>query len=176
MEINETWNKLQTAIKQIPQKLSRYKYPILVLGIGIGIMLLPTKTKPDETVPAQQEPVQMPSMEQQLEGLLRQIEGVGEVSVLLTLQEGSSSTYQEDIRTSKAGNDTDVERKTVVISTGSGTDMPVVIKTTYPVYKGAVVVCQGADRPSVKLNIVQAVSSLTGLSSDHITVVKMKSS
>ena len=48
------------------------------------------------------------------------------------------------------------------------------MKTKYPVYKGAVVVCEGADHASVKLNIVQAVSSLTGLGSDKITVLKMK--
>ena len=48
-------------------------------------------------------------------------------------------------------------------------------KTLYPVYQGAVVVCEGAERAAVRLAIVEAVSSLTGLGSDKISVIKMKS-
>jgi len=36
------------------------------------------------------------------------------------------------------------------------------------------VVCQGADRAGVRLAVVDAVKSVTGLSSDRITVLKMK--
>ena len=43
-----------------------------------------------------------------------------------------------------------------------------------PEYLGAVVLCQGADNPSVKLSIVEAVSKATGLTTDRITVLKMK--
>ena len=43
-----------------------------------------------------------------------------------------------------------------------------------PTYLGAVIVCQGADSASVRLAIVSAVCSVTGLSTDKITVLKMK--
>ena len=43
-----------------------------------------------------------------------------------------------------------------------------------PTYLGAVIVCQGADSASVRLAIVEAVGSVTGLSTDKITVLKMK--
>jgi stage III sporulation protein AG len=36
------------------------------------------------------------------------------------------------------------------------------------------VVCQGADDPVVKLLIVDAVSKVTGLGADKISVMKMK--
>ena len=39
---------------------------------------------------------------------------------------------------------------------------------------GAVVVCDGADAPSVRLYVTNAVMSYTGLGSDRISVVKMK--
>lgn len=45
---------------------------------------------------------------------------------------------------------------------------------TAPTYQGAIVVCQGADDPGVKLALVQAVASVTGLGTDQITVVKMR--
>ena len=39
-------------------------------------------------------------------------------------------------------------------------------------YAGAVVVCEGADSAAVRLELTQAVSALTGLPSDRITIVK----
>ena len=39
---------------------------------------------------------------------------------------------------------------------------------------GAVVVCQGADQPSVRLDVTNAVAAYTGLGSDKISVIKMK--
>ena len=41
-----------------------------------------------------------------------------------------------------------------------------------PTYRGALVVCQGGDRADVRLAVIEAVSVLTGLSSDRITVAK----
>ena len=52
---------------------------------------------------------------------------------------------------------------------GSG-DAPVVTRTVYPTYRGALVVCQGGDRADVKLAVTEA--ALTGLSADRITVAK----
>ena len=54
---------------------------------------------------------------------------------------------------------------------GSG-DAPVVTRTVYPTYRGALVVCQGGDRAEVKLAVTEAVAALTGLSADRITVAK----
>jgi stage III sporulation protein AG len=39
---------------------------------------------------------------------------------------------------------------------------------------GAIVLCQGADVPSVRLAIVDAVSKVTGLVANQISVLKMK--
>ena len=38
---------------------------------------------------------------------------------------------------------------------------------------GVVVVCQGAENARVRLDIIQAVSSYTGFTSDKITILKM---
>ena len=39
--------------------------------------------------------------------------------------------------------------------------------------KGVVVVCQGADKAKTRMEIIQAISSYTGDSSDKITILKM---
>ena len=42
--------------------------------------------------------------------------------------------------------------------------------------KGVVIVCQGADDAQVRLEIIQAIGSYTGFTSDRITVLKMAES
>jgi hypothetical protein len=38
---------------------------------------------------------------------------------------------------------------------------------------GAVIICEGAEDPQVRLSLLQAVRSYTGLTSDRITILKM---
>ncbi len=88
---------------------------------------------------------------------------------MLTKASGTTTEYQQDIEQLEAQERTELRRQTVLVD-----DAPIAVRTTYPVYQGAVIVCQGADRASVKLDIIRAVSSLTGLGSDKIIVIKMK--
>ena len=74
------------------------------------------------------------------------------------------------------GQETSTDVETVLVSKGSGTELPVVVQTIGPTYQGALIVCEGADSAQVQLNMVNAVSSLTGLGADKITVMKMKAS
>ena len=165
-----------TQVKQwfqsIIGKLKKYKYTALLLLVGIGLMLLPIEHSEE---PEADDPVMYveEALQEQMEEVLSQVDGVGKVRVLLTLESGAVTSYQEDVEITSNAEETQRQTQTVLISTDNG-EAPVTTKTVYPTYKGAVIVCEGADRASVKLNLVQAVSSLTGLSTDHITVIKMK--
>lgn len=165
---------VQQKLRAVLQKLGAYKYTALILILGVGLMLLPTGKKSQ----SQQQPMaaaaeSQQDLEQRLEQLLRQVEGAGEVQVLLTLQEGTSYEYQTDTRTAEDENGRELQQETVLLS-GGGTQTPVTVRTVYPRYRGAVVLCQGADRAAVRLDMIRAVSSLTGLGSDKIHVIKMK--
>ena len=174
MERLLTKQALTDAGKAVFRKLAPFKYPLLILLLGIGLLLLPEKDdQPTPTTMEAQSVQEQDDLEQRLAELLCQIDGAGAVRVLLSVETGTAVTYQEDRQESGHGDTTERKAETVLISE-NGNEVPVVVKTTYPVYKGAVVVCQGADSAAVKLNIVRAVSSLTGLGSDKITVVKMK--
>ena len=63
----------------------------------------------------------------------------------------------------------------VTLNRGSGYQDVVVTRETYPVYLGAVVVCQGAGSSGVRLAVTEAVAALTGLPADRITVVQWNS-
>ena len=55
-----------------------------------------------------------------------------------------------------------------------GTEETVTLQQISPQYQGALVVCSGGGNPSVRLQVVEAVSALTGLGADHISVCEGK--
>ncbi len=134
-----------------------------------------SSTSSDLTVPV----FSLEAEEEKIANLLSKIEGAGQVEVVLTLK---SSTEQELAideerqysRSEESGTyEESISSSIVLASTGSGTDAPVTIKYIYPEYMGALVVSEGADSAAVQLQLVQAISALTGLSSDKITIAKM---
>lgn len=156
------------------KKLEAVKYPLLVLLLGAGLLLIPWGGGNTEQAAKPIQTEETVDLAAELEALLTQLEGAGEVRVLLTVAEGVSHTYQTDLQTSADGTTTERQEETVLVSDGAGGETPITRTTTYPTYQGAVVLCQGADSAAVRLNIIKAVSSLTGLGSDRITVMKMK--
>ena len=153
--------------QRINALFGKYKYPILVVLVGLGLLLLPTGEAQEPPVPV--ETVREASLEQRLEVLLAQIEGAGAVRVLLTVDTGRETLWQTDVQS-----DADSVREDTVILEDSGrNETGLVRRTTEPSYRGAVILCQGADAPSVKLAIVEAVRCVTGLGADQISVQKM---
>ena len=59
-----------------------------------------------------------------------------------------------------------------MVSAGSGREEAVALQQVYPQFQGALVVCTGGDDPAVQLKLVEAVSALTGLGSDKISICK----
>lgn len=158
--------------------VKKYKYVALVVLAGVVLMLLPSGKGAQQTVSEQpvnvSEVYSLAETEKRLEQLLGRIRGVGQVQVMLTLKSGSSLQLAENRSTSLRDAENRQDRDVVTLNRGSGYEDVVVTEQTYPVYQGAVVVCQGAGDSSVNLAVIQAVSVLTGLGSDKITVVQWK--
>ena len=157
---------------RIKEFFIKYRYVILVVLLGVALMCFPTgKKKAAEPIPVNEaESTVERELEDALAHILSQIKGAGKVEVLLTEASGAETMYQSDTHT---GSDTGRE-DTVIISGSDRSQTGLVRQVNPPSYMGAIVVCQGADSASVRLAIVQAVSSVTGLGADHITVLKMK--
>ncbi|MBE6975742.1 MAG: stage III sporulation protein AG [Ruminococcaceae bacterium] len=161
--------------KKAFDKVSKHKYALAVLILGIALMLLPgIGAKKDEsnqnTQPVQTQTVEL---EEKLSQILCRIQGAGKVEVLLTCSSGEKTVYQEDADLSQGTNNTS-RYDTVIIKDGSGKENGLVQQIIPPKYQGAIVVCQGADKPAVRLAVVEAVSRVTGLGADQISVLKMK--
>lgn len=165
--------------KRLLNGVKKYKYAALVLLVGIALLLLPSRSsKQEQTVKTEQptlnEQAYLQEMERRLEETLSQIDGAGEVRVVLTLRSGVCTLYQTDVASSEDDGRKSEERKTVIMSAGSAYNEAAVSSVEYPQFQGALIVCRGAGSASVKLDLINAVASLTGLGSDQITVVKMK--
>ena len=167
-----------TRVQSVLSRLGRYKYALIVLLAGALLMFLPTKkSAPDaasQTVSAAAEQPELAQIQKELAALLSKVDGAGRVEVMLSLDYGQEYFYQSDETRDPGGDGNSRYERQTVLSQSDGGQTAVVSKVRYPVYKGAVVVCEGADNPSVELAIVQAVSRLTGLGSNKISVMKMK--
>ena len=106
--------------------------------------------------------------------VLAQIDGVGEVRVVLTLQSGPRRILAQDSQSTVDEGRTEAEVTNVVISAGSGVEGTVTLQQLSPQFQGALVVCSGGGEPTVQLRLVEAVSALTGLGADKISVCKGK--
>ena len=155
--------------------LKKYRFAALVALAGVVLMVLPGKTQTDtETAPAEAAAFSLEETERRMAEVLGAMDGVGRVQVMLTLKSGSSLQLAENRSTSLRDTEDRQDRDVVTLNRGSGYEDVVVTEQTYPVYQGAVVVCQGAGDSGVNLAVIQAVSVLTGLGSDKITVVQWK--
>lgn len=160
--------------KKIIGLLEKYKFAAIILSIGIFMMILPEPVHEDvqHEVPVQQG--ESISRTQELENILCQISGVGKVKILLTEASGAETIYQTDENRSVSQDSENLKVETVLVKNTDKEETGLIRSVSPPVYLGAIVVCEGGDSPTVKLSIVQAVSNVTGIPSDRITVLKMK--
>lgn len=147
----------------------KYRSVILAALAGILLMSFPDSKqdippqKPSEVIVEQ-------DLESELAVILSSISGAGKVDVLLTQQEGERTVYQcDEIR-----NEGELRLDTVLITGSTRDESGLILQILPPVYRGAIIVCEGADNAKVQLDIVEAVKNVTGLSSDRIAVLKMK--
>jgi stage III sporulation protein AG len=179
--VNQIAGKVWTFIK-------KNKFVMVVLVIGLVLTLIPTGTaavKKDAPSAAKADAdFSLSEQEARIAGALSKIDGAGKVTVVLTLKTSTERILATDESSSSNKSakgdtvETDVEKNstTVIVSSGSSQENPVTLKTIYPEYLGALVVCEGADNAAVKYQLVKAVSGLTGLGADKIVVTKMNKS
>ena len=153
----------------------KYKYVALVALAGAVLLLWPEgggSSGPAAASGSGQQTLEERDLEAEMEDILSKISGVGQVQVLLTadsdggrlLAEDTEESWQDSALASRSS-------ETVVVDDGQG-ETPVVKRTWYPTYRGALVVCQGGDQAAVRLAVTEAVTALTGLTADRVTVAK----
>jgi len=159
------------------ERLGRYKFVALIALVGMICLLWPTggseQTVPEE--PALSVNDELADMEREMEEILGRIQGVGEVKLMLTLDRGKESVLAEDSSLSYSGDTRapdDYSRTSEPVILSGEEDAVIVRQEVYPKFRGALVVCSGGGDSVVQLRVIEAVSALTGLGADKISVVK----
>lgn len=125
--------------------------------------------------------------EQQLEArvkeVLSQVEGVGQVDVMILLKSSGQKIYQTDDKNSlsstkeqdSSGGTRDIEEQQIESSTvivGSGQEEALLETELYPEVSGIVISAQGGGTPAVQNEITEAMEALFGLPAHKIKVLK----
>lgn len=158
--------------------LDKYKYILVACLCGLTLVCIPGGETTEEHRKDEMElSADVSRLEARLEAALTGMDGVGKVTVVLTAKSSSQAVYAYDedstIRQSEEERSTDTVRSMAFSGSGSGQE-PICLQVLEPEYRGALVICQGAGSATVRLQITQALSALTGLGSDKIVVSKMK--
>lgn len=161
---------IKSSFSVVKRAVSKYKFAAIVLVIGLVLLLFPGK-EPNVPVPSNTQISTVESINaKELEKILQSIDGAGEVQVLLSIASGEETIYQNN--TERTADSDKIE--TVITTDSNRSEAGLITQVNPPVYLGAIVVCEGADKTAVKYAIMQAVGKITGLGSDKICVLKMK--
>lgn len=169
-------------------KLNKKKRTDLVVLLGVcGVLLL---ALPELLPQNQQKSTQTMAqsqtdnstyelqLEERLTSLLSQMEGVGRVQVMLTLETGETSVYAQTERTTASSNKTTEGQQTsqesfendYVIVDGSDGEQALVNRTELPQIRGVVILCDGGEDASISRRVTEAASVLLGVSTNRICV------
>ena len=124
---------------------------------------------------------------QRLEEILKQIRGVGEVKVMITIRDSGEQVVEKDVpsesgwvsETDSAGGTRESEsarqeESTVYITDSEGNRTPYISQTTQPEIEGVTVVAQGGGDALIQKNINEVIQALFDIEAHKIKVVKMK--
>jgi stage III sporulation protein AG len=161
--------------------IKKYKFVFLIIAAGVFLLMAPSffssrsnSGSTSATTTDSEEYFSVTTLQTQLADALSNIDGAGNVTVVLTVKSGTERVLAQDTQTKTSGDSTEESAQTVVISSNNNSQDTVLLQQIYPTFQGALVICSGANDATVKLALTRAVSSLTGLGSDKITICKGK--
>lgn len=117
-------------------------------------------------------------LENKLSNVLAQIQGAGNVKVMITLECGIEYVYatnKEEVTTSSTVAGTTTSQTTVteeiILVSVSGKSSPIILKENLPKVGGVIIVSSGAKNISVRLELQKAVEALLEVSVDNIEIL-----
>ena len=84
--------------------------------------------------------------ETRIEKMVESIEGVGDARVMITMENSAEQVYLDKS----------------------------VVKEIEPTVRGVMIVCKGADSPSIKETVLESVTKALNISSDKVCIAKLK--
>ena len=138
----------------------------LVLFAGILFMISAKSLSSDKDKIEEHIGYEVESEEKNIENILSQIKGVGDVDVLIVYKSSNENVVLKDRE--KDG----VEQ--TVFQNETSVNKPYVLKTMYPDIKGAIVVAQGADNIAIKNILADTISAVLEIPIHKVKILEKK--
>ena len=197
---NKKWKEWFDGLKS-GEKLPKRNQLIIILLIGILLLVIvipgehpqekgARKTEGQETLSASAGEAQAAGeyeeyLERKTAKLLQEVEGAGEVTVMVTLRSGgqkiiekdqsstSQTTEEEDSEGgTRSMKDQSSDKTSIYEQYSDGSSSPYVSKELSPEIEGVVVIAEGGDDAVVVKNITEAVQALFGVEAHKIKIMK----
>lgn len=139
---------------------------ILIIGVVLMVAGVPKK---DKTAVESVGTLKVEDEERRLADILSQIEGVGNVSVMITYYSSTekSIAYETKNNTAQAEDKSEKSEDKKAIMTGGE---PMVVKEVYPKVKGVIVTAKGAGNSAVRKSVSDAVAAALDVPAHKICI------
>ena len=155
---------------------------IVLLGLSGMALILFSGMMPDRSsteqngngnsqIAAMQADAYRAELETRLTALLRQMEGVGAVQVMVTLDGSAEQIYAEEVRISRGDHNEQKQSEYVIMRTG-GDESALLSRTAYPAVQGAAILCAGGGHAAVRERVTKAAAALLGIPVSRVFVGK----
>ncbi|WP_134699602.1 stage III sporulation protein AG [Ammoniphilus sp. YIM 78166] len=203
-KLKEKWGNGEEGKKRV----STFQKLIVLGGIGVAVMLFSSFQSVGQEVKPPEDPVSSHAdqavfstkvkssdmtiadyeelYESQLKGMLEEVLGVGEVSVMVNLDSTEEVVVEKDIsvrssttkevdkeKATRDINDSTRDEKVVIIRADEG-EQPIVLKRLKPRVRGVLVVAKGAENMKVKAFITDAVQKVLHVEPHKISILPKK--
>lgn len=170
------------------KKLKSIKHIEVILAIIVGVIIVllylssSTKTKSNAQSNNQTQKYSTINeyseyLENDLENVLSNIEGAGNVEIMLVFEVGVELViaYSTETKTTVSGSGNNKSQTTVVVQTPilvnvDGKSQPIILQEKLPKPTSIIVVSPGAKDANIKLNLIKAVQTILDLPSSKIEV------
>ncbi|MCR4615306.1 MAG: hypothetical protein K5756_04075 [Clostridiales bacterium] len=171
------------------RKIDKKLVITLCVGLaGVLLILMSSLTKSEQSehnrsdysVAAEDCSDYVSAMEKKLTDMISDIYGAGKTKVMVTLENGSEQILarKDDSKTSSSD---DGDRKSesrnesseYVILRSDNTENGLVLKVIQPKIRGVAVLCQGADKVSVRQSITELLTAVLGIGSNRVNISKI---
>lgn len=154
-------------------KLKKDKKTALIIFTAIlgMLLILFSGTSTEKTEKASESKTEeMIEWEEKLQKLLSSVEGAGRVKVMITYETSDEDVFAYNKDESFRENEEKFSSDYILVE-NNGSETGLKLKTVYPEVKGVAVVCDGADDPVTKEQIISVISALFDISTKNISVV-----
>lgn len=157
----------------------RFVKAAVIIGAAAILLIFISSLAPaadsEAAVPAENAAELEQQLEQRLEALLCEIDGVSSPRVMLTLEQTSQTVYARDSHASASqgaeGGSSQTSSETEVVIIGSGSDKSALTESTIlPKVRGVAVICGGAENVLTREKVVNTVASVLNISTARVYV------